>query len=153
MALIPLVTGPSNPRYDLIMATTFPGIAPTRRSFVAPTWPTKTQASQSGVITRRLWGSKPSQAKLSLTFGNINDTNTTAILIAYNSARGSVDSLTLPTQVFAGADATLQSWLNAWATGTGLLWSFSEGTSPQVESVAPGRSNVTVELTAELRMS
>jgi hypothetical protein len=135
------------------MATTFPGIAPTRRSFVAPTWPTKTQASQSGVITRRLWGSKPSQAKLSLTFGNINDTNTTAILIAYNSARGSVDSLTLPTQVFAGADATLQSWLNAWATGTGLLWSFSEGTSPQVESVAPGRSNVTVELTAELRMS
>jgi hypothetical protein len=135
------------------MATTFPGIAPTRRSFVAPTWPTKTQTSQSGVITRRLWGSKPSQAKLSLTFGNINDTNTTAILIAYNSARGSVDSLTLPTQVFAGADATLQSWLNAWATGTGLLWSFSEGTSPQVESVAPGRSNVTVELTAELRMS
>ena len=135
------------------MATTFPSIAPTRRSFVAPTWPTKTQASQSGVITRRLWGSRPSQAKLSLTFGNINDTNTTAILSAYNSAKGSVDSLTLPTQIFAGADATLESWLNASATGAGLLWSFSEGSSPQVESVAPGRSNVTVELTAELRMS
>ena len=135
------------------MATTFPSITPTRRSFVAPTWPTKTQASQSGVITRRLWGSRPSQAKLSLTFGNINDTNTAAILSAYNSARGSVDSLTLPTLIFAGADATLQSWLNASATGAGLLWSFSEGTSPQVESVIPGRSNVTVELTAELRMS
>jgi hypothetical protein len=109
--------------------------------------------SQSGVITRRLWGSRPSQAKLSLTFGNINDTNTAAILSAYNTAKGSVDSLTLPTQMFAGADATLQSWLNASATGAGLLWSFSEGTSPQVESIIPGRSNVTVELTAELRMN
>ena len=135
------------------MPTTFPSIAPTRRSFVAPTWPTKTQASQSGVITRRLWGSRPSQAKLSLTFGNVNDTNTAAILSAYNSAKGSVDSLTLPTQIFAGADATLQSWLDASATGAGLLWCFAEGTSPQVESVAPGRFTVTVELTAELRMS
>jgi hypothetical protein len=135
------------------MATTFPAVQPTSRRFVAPTWPTKTQVSQSGVITRRLWGSRPSQAKLSLTFGNVNDTNTAAILSAYNSAKGSVDSLTLPTQIFAGADATLQSWLNASATGAGLLWSFSEGSSPQVESVAPGRSNVAVELTAELRMN
>jgi len=135
------------------MATTFPTVQPTSRSFVAPTWPTKTQVSQSGVITRRLWGSRPSQAKLSLTFGNVNDTNTAAILSAYNTAKGSVDSLTLPSQIFAGADATLQSWLNASAAGAGLLWSFSEGTSPKVESVAPGRSNVTVELTAELRMN
>ncbi len=135
------------------MATTFPSITPSERSFVAPTWPTKTQASQSGVITRRLWGSRPSQAKLSLTFGNISDTNTAAILSAYNSAKGSVDSLTLPSQIFDGADSTLRSWLNASATGAGLLWCFAEGTSPQVESVAPGRSNVTVQLTAELRMS
>jgi len=135
------------------MATTFPSITPTRRSFVAPTWPTKTQMSQSGVITRRLEGSRPSQAKLSLTFGNINDTDTAAILNAYNTAKGSVDSLTLPAKIFAGADATLQSWLNVSATGAGLLWSFSEGTSPQVESIIPGRSDVTVELTAELRMN
>ncbi len=135
------------------MATTFPSIAPTRRNFIAPSWPTTTQASQSGVITRRLWGSRPNQAKLSLTFGNISDTSTAAILSAYNSAKGSVDSLTLPVEIFAGANAVLKSWLNASATGAGLLWSFSEGASPQVESVAPGRSTVTVELTAELRMS
>jgi hypothetical protein len=135
------------------MATTFPSITPTKRRFVAPTWPTKTQMSESGVITRRLWGSRPSSAKLSLTFGNVNDTDTAAILSAHNAAKGSVDSLTLPAQIFAGADANLQSWLDASATGAGLLWSFSEGSSPQVESVILGRSNVTVELTAELRMS
>jgi hypothetical protein len=135
------------------MATTFPSLAPTRRSFVAPTWPTTTQASQSGVITRRAWGSRPSQAQLSLTFGNISDTSAAAILSAYNSAKGSVDSLTLPVEIFAGTNAVLKSWLDASATGAGLLWCFAEGTSPQVESVAPGRFTVTVELTAELRMS
>ena len=135
------------------MATTFPTIQPTARSFTAPAWQTTTQVSQSGVITRRLWGSRPSRATLSLQFNNISDTNTSAILDAYNSAKGSVDSLTLPDILFNGADNTLKTWLNASATGAGLLWCFTEGSPPQVESVAPGRSNVTVSLTAEPRMS
>ena len=135
------------------MAVTFPSIAPTGRSFVSPRWPTKTQTSQSGVITRRLWGSRPSRATLSLQFNNISDTDASAILSAYNSAKGSVDSLTLPSALFDGADATLTSWLNASATGAGLLWAFAEDSPPQVESIAPGRSNVSVSLTAELRMS
>lgn len=135
------------------MATTFPTVEPTSRSFVSPTWPTKTQASQSGVITRRLWGSRPSRATLNLQFNNISDANASAILNAYNTAKGSVDSLTLPDILFNGADSTLTTWLDASATGAGLLWCFTEGSAPKVESVAPGRSNVTVSLTAELRMS
>jgi len=135
------------------MATTFPSIEPTARSFTAPAWQTTTQTSQSGVITRRLWGSRPSRATLSLQFNNIDDTDASAILSAYNSAKGSVDSLTLPSALFDGADATLTSWLNASATGAGLLWAFAEDSPPQVESVAPGRSNVSVSLTAELRIS
>ena len=135
------------------MATTFPSIEPTARSFTAPAWQTTTQTSQSGVITRRLWGSRPSRATLNLQFNNISDTNTSAILSAYNSAKGSVDSLTLPAILFNGADDTLKSWLNGSSAAAGLLWCFSEGSPPQVESVAPGRSNVAVSLTAELRIS
>ena len=105
------------------------------------------------MITRRLWGSRPSRATLNLQFNNISDLNVSAILNAYNSAKGSVDSLTLPSILFNGADATLTAWLNSSATGAGLLWCFTEGSSPAVESVAPGRSSVTVSLTAELRMS
>jgi len=135
------------------MATAFPGIQPTSRSFVAPAWQTTTETSQSGVVTRRLWGSRPSRATLNLQFNNINDTNTSAILSAYNSAKGSVDSLTLPDIIFNGADSSLKSWLDSSATGAGLLWCFTEGSPPQVESIAPGLSNVSVSLTAELRMS
>jgi hypothetical protein len=135
------------------MVTAFPGIQPTSRSFVAPAWQTTTETSQSGVVTRRLWGSRPSRATLNLQFNNINDTNTSAILSAYNSAKGSVDSLTLPDIIFNGADGTLSSWLDSSATGAGLIWCFTEGSPPQVESIAPGLSNVRVSLTAELRMS
>jgi hypothetical protein len=135
------------------MATAFPGIQPTSRSFVAPAWQTTTETSQSGVVTRRLWGSRPSRATLNLQFNNISDTNTSAILSAYNSAKGSVDSLTLPDIIFNGADSSLKLWLDSSATGAGLLWCFTEGSPPQVESIAPGLSNVSVSLTAELRMS
>jgi len=135
------------------MATTFPSIQPTARRFTAPTWPTSTQTAQSGVITRRLWGSRPSRAVLSLQFNNITDADVSAILDAYNDAQGAIDSLTLPSILFNGADATLTAWLNGSANGAGLLWCFTEGSPPSVESVAPGRSSVSVSLTAELRMS
>jgi hypothetical protein len=132
------------------MATNFPEIEPASRSFTAPKWQTTSQTSQSGVTTRRLWGSRPSGATLTLQFRNVNDTSTSAILDAYNAAKGSVDSLLLPQIIFNGADQVLQSWFDGSATGAGLLWHFTEGTPPQVESVAPGRSNVNVSLTAEL---
>jgi len=100
-----------------------------------------------------LWGSKPSRATLNLQFNNVDDTDTSAILNAYNTAKGSVDSLTLPGILFNGADTTLKNWLNGSSAAAGLLWCFAEGSPPQVESIAPGRSNVSVSLTAELRIS
>ena len=135
------------------MATLFPSIEPTARSFTAPTWPTTTQTSQSGVITRRLWGSRPNRAPLNLQFTNTTDANAAAILEAYNAAKGSIDRLILPDILFNGATGALRYWLDATANGAGLIWCFTEKSPPQVESVAPGRSNVTVSLTAELRMS
>lgn len=135
------------------MATTFPSVTPTGRRFTPPRWPTTEQTSQSGVVSRRLWGSRPSNAALELTFNNISDTDTSSILSAYESAQGPIDELTLPTTLFAGADATLTTYLDASSTGAGLIWHFSSKNPPTVESVFDGRSNVVVTLTAELRMT
>ena len=134
------------------MAVTFPTIQPTSRSFTAPRWPTTGITSQSGVVSRRLWGSRPAQASLSLGFGNISDANTSLILQAYNDAKGNVTDLTLPSIIFNGASATLTNWLNTSSTGAGMLWFFGED-PPAVESVAPGRSNVQITLVAELRLT
>jgi len=133
------------------MPTSFPEIEPTDRSFNAPRWPTSSDTTKSGAITRRLWGSRPNSGQLSLRFQNTTDANAAAILAAYDNAKGSVDTLTLPDILFNGANANLKAWLDGSAHGAGLLWCFTEGAPPQVESIAPGRSTVTVNLTAELR--
>ena len=133
------------------MPTSFPEIEPTDRSFNAPRWPTSSDTTKSGAITRRLWGSRPNSGQLSLKFQNTTDANAAAILAAYDNAKGPVDTLTLPDILFNGANANLKAWLDGSAHGAGLLWCFTEGSPPQVESIAPGRSTVTVNLTAELR--
>lgn len=134
------------------MAITFPSIEPTSRSFTAPRWPTSGITSQSGVTTRRLWGSRPSQGQLSINFDNITDAEAASIAQAYNSAKGATTDLTLPAALFAGATSTLKAWLDGSATGAGLKWFFSED-PPSIESAGvPGRSNVRVNLVAELRL-
>jgi hypothetical protein len=134
------------------MTVTFPTLEPTSRSFVAPRWPTSGITSQSGVTTRRLWGSRPSQARLNLSFDNISDDNAGLIVAAYNSAKGATTELTLPNVLFNGASAALTGWLNTTSTGAGMKWFFAEE-PPTVESIAPGRSSVRVVLVAELRLS
>jgi hypothetical protein len=88
-----------------------------------------------------------------LRFNHVSDSETSAILKAYNDAKGPIDSLILPDEIFAGAEKALQQWLDGSNTGAGLLWSFTEGSAPQVEATSVGRSNVQVNLTAELRIS
>ena len=134
------------------MAVTFPNIEPTSRSFTAPKWPTSGLTTQSGVTTRRLWGSRPSQAQLSLTFTNITDDNAALILDAYNSAKGATTDLSLPSIIYNGASTNLANWLSTFSTGAGMKWFFTEE-PPTVESVAPNRSSVRVTLVAELRLT
>lgn len=134
------------------MTVAFPAIEPTGRSFKAPSFQTSTLTSQSGVVTRRLWASKPSAASLSLEFNNISDDSVTQILSAHYEAKGSVEELELPQIIFNGASSALKAWLDTSATNAGLIWCFEEGSTPQVESIAPNRSKVSVKLSAELRM-
>jgi len=134
------------------MAVTFPNIEPTSRSFTAPKWPTSGLTTQSGVTTRRLWGSRPSQAELRLTFTNVADDNAALIMAAYHDAKGATTDLSLPSIIFNGASGNLAGWLNTASTGAGMKWFFSEE-PPSVESVAPNRSTVTVRLVAELRLT
>jgi hypothetical protein len=104
------------------------------------------------VTTRRLWGSRPSQAQLTLGFANITDDNAALILAAYNDAKGATTDLSLPAIIFNGASGNLTGWLNTASNGAGMKWFFSED-PPSVESVAPGRSSINIRLVAELRLT
>lgn len=128
------------------MATTFPTLTPTSRSFTPPTFPTTKQKTINGITVRRVWASLPNDARLSLSFTNFPDADCLAILNAYTAAKGSLDSLTLPSSLFAGAGTALATFLTQ--AGTGLAWHFSDDNPPRLDNVAPGISSVTVELTA-----
>lgn len=134
------------------MAVLFPDIQPSSRRFAPPRWPTSRQRSQSGVVSPRLWGSKPANGELSLGFNNIRDALAGQIVDVYGSAKGDLFEVQLPDSIFAGATGSLLTSLQA-LTQQGLRWYFKENDPPSVESVRPGISTVRVNLSLELRVN
>lgn len=123
---------------------TFPAITPTAMDFTAPEFPVRSNTSLSGVVSRRIFGNRGSRSVLSLSFDNITDDNAAEILTAWNAGSGSLDALTVPTEVFDGADTALSDYLTAG--GDDLTWHFAE--APRVTRVKPGISTVRVTLEA-----
>lgn len=130
------------------MATTFPSIRPTSRRYQLPAYAVSELKSQIGTTTTRLWGSQPSNARLDLTFQNITDAKALLISQAYVAAKGPVDALTLPNDLFSGADTALRDYIKF--AGSGITWHFTSE-PPSIESVVNGISTVSVTLVGHLR--
>ena len=127
------------------MAVSFDALTtcgPTRRTFKPGQFATKRFTSISGAGTTRLYGSKAFDASLSMTFV-LNDADTCSFLKCWDDAKGSYNTLDLPTEFFAGAGTTLDCGIPDY-----LEWRWAE--APSVESLFPGRSRVQVNLIATL---
>lgn len=122
----------------------FPAVAPTSMDFTAPEFPVRTNSSLSGVVSRRIFGNRGSRAVLNMNFDNISDDVASQFFDAWNTGRGTLDGLTVPSVVFDGASSALFSYLSDG--GDGLMWHFAE--PPRLERVAPGISSVRVVLEA-----
>ena len=127
----------------------YPAITPSSRQFKAPQFPVTSVVSQSGATTRRLWGSRPVQAELSLTYRNIGDDDAAAIVGHYDDCKGSITKVSLPDATWDGASSDLKSYLKLDDYGTGIDWFFAS--PPTVNSVFPGVSTVQVKLIGEIR--
>ena len=128
---------------------TYPAITPSSRKFKAPQFPVTSVVSQSGATTRRLWGSRPVQAELSLTYRNIGDDDAAAIVGHYDDCKGSITKVSLPDATWDGASSDLKSYLKLDNYGTGIDWFFSA--APTVNNIFPGVSTVQVKLIGEIR--
>lgn len=137
---------------DPVVTVQFPEIQPTDCRFAEPEWPTSMVRSQSGVRSVRLWGDKPSDARLLLEFANITHANYQLIRAAYQAAKSDVDDVSLPAIVFKNVnDAELLSFLESG--GDGARWYFVKGSPPDGRRIPGGsRWTVSVELRAELRL-
>lgn len=123
---------------------TLPALTPTAMDFTAPEFPVKSNTSLSGVMSRRIFGSRGSRSTLQLSFDNITDTSAAQFLNAWNASRGQLDAVTVPNAVFDGASAALVSYVSDG--GDGLIWHFAA--PPQVQRVKPGISSVRISLEA-----
>ena len=129
--------------------------APTSRSFRAGKWPTTTATSQSGVRSKRLWGSLPSGGALSLTYANIPDDVAEDFIDSWQQTKGGLNYLETTNgngiqsadPMFEGMSADMKAEILSATTGT--QWTYAQ--APVVENVAPGISTVQVELIAEIR--
>ena len=120
----------------------FPTLQPTSRDFSPGDWPIKRYNSQSGAEVRILYGSRRTNAKLSLGYDNITDANAQLFLDDYAAQYGTLRTFTLPSAARTGWGGSSSS-IDA---PTSAAWRYED--EPQVRAVRPGRSSVTVNLVA-----
>lgn len=124
----------------------FPTLIPTSRAFNAGDWPVKTFRSQNGSEVRILYGSNRTGMALELQYLNITDANADLFLTHYNEVQGTYGTFTLPATGAKGGWTGSNNSLDV--TGTGNSWRYSE--APNVQSVKPGVSSVTIKLVGVL---
>jgi hypothetical protein len=118
----------------------FPAYAPTARSFQAGDYPYKTFQSQSGKEVRILYGDKRTGMTLDLSYDNIADTAADDFITHYDETKGGFSSFTLPAAFRTGWSGNTA----AIDAATGNEWRYES--PPQITSVRPGISSVTVRL-------
>jgi len=119
---------------------TFPKFKPSSRNYDPGNWAVKTFNSVSGAEIRIRYGDKRYNAKLTLQYQNIVDTDADDFLTHYDSQYGTYKAFTLPTEVLAG-------WTGSNYIPNQTVMKFRYSKAPSVVSVRPGLSSVSVELT------
>jgi len=128
----------------------FPSVTPTSRRYTPGTYPQKTYRSLSGIVARRTYGNSPYGARLDLEFKNISDTTVTTLLNHYHAQTTANRRFRLSTPITAGMNTGLSTEVQSLTADRGnLRWEYAQ--PPQIESVRPGVSNVSITLSGEIR--
>lgn len=123
----------------------FPAIKPASRSYSPGNYPIRDYTALNGAVWKRLFGSKRSGMTLSLEFRNIDDAVAAQILDHYDGQAGTYYGFGIPSVLYAGMGGSLQS---AAAIPQDVKWVYAS--APDVQSVFPGVSTVTVELVGQI---
>ena len=129
------------------LGPTFPaGFKPTSRSLDYGDFPVKKYKAQDGAEYRILYGDRRVSFKMELTFANISDTRAQLLLQHYHDVTGTFKRFLLgdgESGIRAGWEGD-KEYLAAGSWGS--LWRYEK--APQLKSVYPGVSTVTISLIA-----
>ena len=127
----------------------FPNVRPTSRSYTPGNYPQVEFQAQNGAKTVLRYGNKKVDAKLSLGFTNITDSQASEILDLYEEVNSDYDYISF-TSANALAGVNSSSLVNNMSeidsNGVKLRYRFDG--PPTVSSVRPGRSNVQCKFVA-----
>lgn len=126
---------------------TFPSITPTARSFSPGVYPQKQYRSLSGAVVKRTFGNQPYGATMELEYSNLPDASVVTLIDHYRLQTAANRRFRLSSNVTAGMGSSLIS--RADASVDDLRWEYAK--PPEIESVRPGLSTVTISLTGEIR--
>ena len=118
----------------------YPTLSPSSRNYDPGNWAVKNYNAMSGAEVRIRYGDKRFNAKLSLQYQNISDTAADDFLAHYDEQLGTYKAFTLPSEVLAG-------WTGSNYIPNQSVMKFRYSGSPKVQSVRPGVSTVSIELT------
>lgn len=131
------------------MPVLFPALRPTERDYRPPSFPVSATRSQSGVVSKRLWGSIPGDAELRLGFRIITTDTAADIVNAWTATKSGIDFLILPSSILSGVGPRLSQVILP-SSGT-LRWTFAE--APEIGFVGPVWSSAQVRLVGEVRLN
>jgi len=126
----------------------FPTLVPSSRTFTPGNFPQKVFKSQSGSETRVLYGDKETDAKLSLGYKNLSDTESDDFIIHFRSVKGTYSTFQLNAVGNTHAKGGWTGDTDAIGKPAGTKWRYAQ--QPKITSVRPGISNVKVDLVAVL---
>ena len=128
----------------------FPNIKPSSRSYTPGKFPQTEFVAQNGAKSILRYGNKKTDAKLTLGFTNITDSQANEILNTYDNVNSDYDYIHFPSDSsIAGVDnvALRSKFQERNGVGDTLLRYRFDG-PPTVTSVRPGRSNVQCKFVA-----
>mgnify|MGYP003113394778 FL=1 len=128
----------------------FPNIKPSSRSYTPGTFPQTEFISQNGAKSIIRYGNKKTDAKLTLSFTNITDSQANEILNTYDNVNSDYDYIHFPSDSsIAGVNnVALRSKLQERDTSGNTLLRYRFDGPPTVTSVVHGRSNVQCKFVA-----
>tara|TARA_Y100000004_G_scaffold186095_1_gene237163 strand:+ start:751 stop:1185 length:435 start_codon:yes stop_codon:yes gene_type:complete len=133
----------------------FPNIKPASRSYTPGSYPQVEFVAQNGAKTVLRYGNKKVDAKLSLGFTNITDSQANEILNLYEEVNSDYDFINFPSSsaLVGVADppsltSTLQDKMAEKDSSGNTLLRYRFDGPPTVTSVKPGRSNVQCKFVA-----
>ena len=128
----------------------FPDITPSSMDFVAPRFPVGVDTSLGGFTTRRRFGNRQYDGRLTVEFRNIPNSVCAQILLMHKESKG-LAAIFFKDSFFNGAGEEYKPYLDCSAY-QGLAWYFVEESPPRANRIEGGAqlSNLSVEFVARL---